>query len=311
MGRYSRSESELGRCDRSGSEWESGLEESLIEQLSTHRLSTSSVSPPASSQLDHDAPLQSPLGDGLCPSPCSSRHVSAGGSFGFPQPTFSDCECSSGAPSPVHQASGACLLEERMEDSSFVGEFPAYRESLASPTTSEDLEFNLSPSEDLCLDPAPVNQLSNFEPTPSDDRLNPAPVIQLSSFEPTPSDDRLNPAPVNQLSNFEPTPSDDPRLNRLSRKTDTDGLVLSGFGLERVSGTLKENTHQTDSCVRSKKNPELEQQHGLRKVLQPLDNVQQHPQPHAPRANLKPAERRLAKGNPSSKIRRNKKARVN
>ena len=302
MGRHSRSESELGHYARSGSEWESGLEESLIEQLSTHRLSTSSNSSPPSSEPDHDAPLRSPLGDGLSPSPCSSGLRLAGHSSCFPQPTFSDCECSSGVPSPIHQASGSCLLEERMDDSLCVDEFPTYRESLASPATSEDLE----------LYPAPVNQLSNFEPTPSEDhRLNLPPVNQLSNFKSTPSENpHLNLPPEDQLSNFEPTPSEDPRLNRLSRNIDSDGPVSSGFGLERTSSTLKENTHQNDGYARLKTNPEPEQR-GLRKVLQPLENVQQQPQPHAPRASLKPAERRLAKGNPSSKLRQNKKARVN
>ena len=244
LGHHSRSESELGHYSWSGSECESGLEESLVEQLSFHRLSTSSISSSASRESVHCAPPVSPLGGGSHPffSPCSSGRRSEGCSSSFPQPTFSDCECSSGAPSPVHKAPGTSLLEERMEDSS-VDELPTFRESLPSPTTFEDFEFNL--------------------------------------------------APVNQLSNFEPTPSEDPRLNLLSRKT------------------RKENAYQTEGCVR-KESPQLEQ-HGLRKVLQPLDNMQLSPQQlnFVPPANLKPVERRLVKGKQSVKQRRKKKARAN
>ena len=122
------------------------LEESLLEQFSTQKLSTSSNSSLACSDPDWEL-VPGPLLEEerhACFSPYSSGFRPASPSF--PQPSFSDDECSSTTSSPIPvyiPHPGVSPLEEGMEISK--------NEPLSSPSSlaTVDFDFNLAPLNDL------------------------------------------------------------------------------------------------------------------------------------------------------------------
>lgn len=149
------------------SDQRSPLEESLLEQFSTHKLSPSSS--PNYDELDQ-AILLIPSGH----SPHSGGLKM--GNCGFPQPSFS--EASSPMSSPVHPSPAWLphdpLEEEGMEISNL--EPPLTGEHSTSPSSSPlpDLDFNL----------APLKEMPKWEPTPANGVLTNTPRKSLNTISP-------------------------------------------------------------------------------------------------------------------------------
>jgi len=150
-----------------------GLEESLVEQFSTQRLSSSSSSSSGTTspnqcesnfhvdQIKEEPLLQPSFAIGLFPPTDSLRPCSSG----FPQPTFS--ECSSTSSSPPESPTSASPWEERMD----IGEYPARDEPSFSGDIRQDPHPLNSPwgghslaRDDFDFNLEPLNELPRLEP---------------------------------------------------------------------------------------------------------------------------------------------------
>ena len=262
-----------------------GLEESLVEQFSTQRLSSSSSSSSGSSspnqcesnfhldRIKEEPLLQPSFAIGLFPPNDSLRP----GSSDFPQPTFSDC--SSTISSPPDSPTSASPWEEQMD----VSEHPTRDEPSWSDSARQDSPL---------LDQPPLSD-SARQDSPL---LNPSwsgSSLAAEEFD-------FNLEPLNELPSLEPCESmlltgvitNSPRRNP---------IPTSALECETQAGSSRRENSQHKKLVPHDQYP------NRREVLRPLQNFHFLPLPVSP----KETERQRSTKGLSGKLKRRKKGNAN